>query len=350
MGSEEPVARFPLAPRVHEAASPPEDVPMKTLFGFGAVMALAMTSLACGKSAEPPPSTLEVTGKVDTRLRTLDNASAVAISSDGRTYSAYIQKNGTFRLSLPVGHVYRVIFANSTMAGELRTIGHLINTTSSGKFDQIAVKEGGTMSLGTVRPVGTSPTSLKTACNCGSTGSGESSDSDKSGSDDHDDKDSDHDGKDKDKDGDFGTKDKDGDKDRLCEDSSDVELEAEHGPGDKCAKDDSDEEAPKASKKSCSSKDSDHDGKDDDDDDKGSGGGGGKDDDEGGGSGAGEGSSSSSGGGGADSCSTCAPKPPASCTCSKQCGAGSSCVASKCSADASGSPDGTSSSGSTPPK
>ncbi|MDB4933503.1 MAG: hypothetical protein JWP87_475 [Labilithrix sp.] len=285
---------------------------MKTMFGLGTVIALALAAVACGKAAEPSSSTLEVTGKVDTQLRTLDNASALAIGSDGRTYSAYLQKNGAFRLELPVGNVYRIIFANSTMAGELRTIGHLVNSTSAGKFDEIAVKDGGTLYLGTVRPVGTSASSLKTACNCGSTGSGESSDSDKSDSEADDDDD-----KSEGNDGDFESKGKDGDEDRLCEDSSDVELEAENGPGDKCAKDSNDKDAPKPSKKSCSSKDDNHDGKDDDD-----------------GDGDKAGSDSSS-----DTSSS-------SCTCSKQCGAGASCVASKCTPDGSGSADGTSSSSS----
>jgi hypothetical protein len=295
-------------------------------------MALAMASVACGKSPEPSSSTLEVTGKVDTRLRTLDNASAVAIASDGRTYSSYIQKNGTFRLSLPVGKVYRVIFANSTMSGQLRTIGHLVNTTSAGRFDQIAVKEGGAIYLGSVRPVGTSASTLKTACNCGSTGSGESSDGDKSeGEGDSSDNDKSDGDKSEGKDGDFETKDSDGDKDRVCGDSSDVELEAEHGPGDKCAKDSDDDDAPKPSSQSCSSKDDDHDGKDDDDGEKS------------GGSAEGDKGGSSSGGAEGDK----AGGSTDSCTCSKQCGAGASCVASKCSPDSgSGSADGTSSSSS----
>jgi hypothetical protein len=332
---------------------------MKTLFGYGTVMALAMTAMACSKSADSP-STLEVTGKVDTQLRTLDNASALAIGSDGRTYSAYIQKNGSFRLSLPVGKVYRIIFANSTMKGELRAIGHLMNSTSNGKFDEIAVKDGGTMNLGVVRPVGTSASALHTACNCGSTGSssgggggGGGSDGEKSGGSDKggaggsDHEGSGSEGSDDSGGSDYETKDKDGDKDRLCDDSSDVELEAEHGPGDKCAKDDGAESAPKPSKKSCSTKDDNHDGKDDDDGASGGGSGSGSDGEKGG-------STSGGSSGGADSCSSCSPPPPSSCNCSKECGAGSSCVASKCTPDAapSGGSSGagtSSSSGSTPP-
>lgn len=153
---------------------------MKTLFGYGAVMALAMTATACSKSADSP-STLEVTGKVDTQLRTLDNASAIAIASDGHTYAAYLQKNGAFHLSLPAGKVYRILFANSTAKGEHRTIGHLVNATSNGKFDEIAVKDGGTMNLGVVRPVGTSASALHTACKCDSPGSSSGGGAEKSG-------------------------------------------------------------------------------------------------------------------------------------------------------------------------
>lgn len=299
---------------------------MKTLFGFSTAIALALSAVACSHDYAEAPSTLEVTGRVDTRLRALDNASAVAVGSDGRTYSSYIQTNGSFRLSLPVGNVYRILFANSTMAGELRTIGHLVDTTSSGKSDELAVKEGGTLDIGTVRPAGSaSAGGVKTAtCGCEDlgTGKGDPSGDPKAdtakpdtGKGDVTKGDVTKDGADDDftkGDDDWKTKPKDGDKDRLCDDDTDVELEAEHGPGDKCAKGGSDKAAPKITKKACVSKDVDKDGKDDD------------------GAGYDKGSSADKGG---DKSGTAG----GACTCSSECGAGSSCAASKCSADPGGS-------------
>jgi hypothetical protein len=297
---------------------------MKTLFGFGTVVALALSAVACSHDYAEASSTLEVTGRVDTQLRALDNASAVAVGSDGRTYSSYIQTNGSFRLSLPVGNVYRILFANSTMAGELRTIGHLVNATSSGKSDELAVKEGGKLDIGAVRPAGSgSAGGVKTAtCGCddlgsgkgdpaadpkGDTGKGDVGKGD-TGKGDVGKGDVSKDGADDDLtkgDDDWKTKPKDADKDRLCDDDTDVELEAEHGPGDTCAKGGSDKAAPKITKKACVSKDLDKDGKDDDGYDK---------------------------SGSADK-----PSADTSCTCSSECGAGSSCAASKCSSDDGGS-------------
>jgi hypothetical protein len=290
---------------------------MKTLFGFSTVIALAMSAVACSNSYAEAPSTLEVTGRVDTQLRTLDNASAVAVGSDGRTYSSYIQTNGSFQLSLPVGNVYRILFANSTMAGELRTIGHLVNDTSSGKSDEIAVKEGGTLNIGVVRPAGASASAVKPACECDAdldpgTGKGDvdkggdKGDVDKGDVDKGDYTKGDVDkGSDKDGDDDWKTKPKDGDKDRLCDDAADVELVAEKAPGDKCARSGSDKSAPKIIKKSCSTGDKATGDKATGDKatgDKGS-----------------VDKGSVDKGGSGDSC-----------TCSQQCGSGSSCAASKC--------------------
>lgn len=312
---------------------------MKTLFGFGTVMALAMTAMACSKTPDASTSsTLEVTGTVNTRLRSLDNASAIAIGSDGRTFSAYIAKNGRFKLSLPVGHVYRIVVANSTMAGELRTVGHLVNPTSAGKADVIAVKRGGKLNLGTLKPAGAKSNTLHTACDCAPSADG-SSDKPAPAQDDSgygDDKGSADPSGDKsvgdkgdpsdDAGDDYKCVQKDADKDRVCEDSTDVELEADNAPGDQCAKDGDDEEAPQPTSKACTAKDADKDGKDDaPSPDKGEASGGGY-------------------GGGADDKSAPSEDQPASppssgaCKCSLECGPSASCVASKCVDDASSEP------------
>jgi hypothetical protein len=309
---------------------------MKTLFGFGTLTALAMAAVACNAPYEekgPSSSSLEVTGTVDTALRTLDNASAVAIGSDGRTYSAYLKRSGSFKLDLPVGHVYRIIIANSTMNGELRTIGHLVNNTSDGKADEIAVKEGGKMNLGALRPVGAPSTSgVRTACDCDESGGGKVSEKPEADEGDWDNGgkgDTSGKGEPSDKgDDDYKSKPKDSDKDRLCEGDADVELEAQNKPGDKCKKDSKDKPAPKPTKKSCSTKDDDKDGKDDGSKTEKPGPAPEKD-----GSGSGSGSEKDEGGyGGKPAPDKSAPSGD-SCTCSLECGKGSSCFASKCVAD-----------------
>lgn len=327
---------------------------MKKLIGIGSVMALGMAAVACGETpAESSSSTLEVTGTVDQRLRTLDNASAVAIGSDGRTYSAYLKSNGGFRLSLPVGHTYRVLIANSTANGELRQIGHLVNQTSAGKEDEIAVKAGGRLNLGTLRPAGSTSTGVKTACDCDEPaggGKGGSADekypSDKYPSKDganekypSDDEESSGDSKSGggkgEADDDYESKPSDNAKDKICDDSADVELEPTNKPGDACAKGSSGKSAPKPVKKSCSTKDADKDGKDDVEPgakdgtspDK-SGSSGGYPEKTGTGSKDPGAEPDPKGGSSGGSCNTCAP-PPTSCNCSAQCGSGS-CVASKC--------------------
>jgi hypothetical protein len=278
---------------------------------------VALGAIACGKGPDDG-STLHVTGRVDGR--TLDNASALAIGSDGHTYTAYIRSSGSFALDLPTGHVYRIVIANSTANGELRTVGHLVNPTSQGTSSVIAVHEGGTWNLGTLSTGGAG--SVHTACACGSGSGSGGSDDQGQNNDDQGENNDDQGENDDDQGGDYKCHQKDGDKDKSCDDGDDVELHASHAPGDKCAKhDDDDQDEPKSGAKSCGSKDSDHDGKDDDEGSGGGGSGGGDDGEKGG-----------SGSGGGSSCSSCSAPPPATCNCSKQCGAGMSCVASKCQA------------------
>lgn len=313
---------------------------MKNL-GLGLVAAVAMASIACGSSPSSE-NTLHVTGAVSAKTRSLDNARAMAFSSDGHVYSAFLTKTGKFKLDLPVGHVYRIAIANGTSSADLRIIGHVMNTTTNGDSPVIAVHEGGNLALGTLTPASAKTTSLHTACACSDTSGSGSDDKgggdsygdkgDDSGSDQGDDnKDDQGESDDGDGHGDYSCHQKDDDADKCCDDGADVPLKPSHAPGDKCAAGDDDEAPPQAKTKGCGSKDGDHDGKDDDGDGSGSGdtSGSGSDGSYGGGSdssGAGDkpssdgtSSSSSSSGGGAGSC-----------TCSKECGSGSACVAGYC--------------------
>lgn len=318
---------------------------MKAL-GFGTLIALAATLLACGNSTPETSKNLTITGSVDTQTLALDNASAVAVGADGRTFSAYVKRSGKFTLDLPVGQVYRIIIANSTMLGELRPIGHMVNPTSRGTSALIAVKEGGTLALGTLRRAGTSSSGLHVTsknCNCNASGGGSDEDNadeedDENDSVSDDDVDETHESSGGGKD-DFKCKQKDDDKERICGSEADVELTPDNPPGDACAAA-PDEEGPEVRAVPCSSKDDNNDGKDDDDS-VGSSDAQGGDNAQGGDD---SGSESATPDGSSCGGSGCEPTPPKSCVCTKQCGTGSSCIASKCTPDA--APEG----GSSPPR
>ncbi len=214
--------------------------------GIGSVVALALAAIACGggdkEDTGSNASNLKVSGTVENAGRSLDNASAIAIGSDGRTFSAYLDRSGKFSLDLPVGHVYRIIIANGTMSGGLHPIGHLVNSTTRGNAEEISVKTGGSMNLGRLRPAGTTSGSVHVQCGCSDDDDDSSSSSSSKNPPDNS----------SDSDDDYKTQQKDSDKDNLCEDSaSDVDLVAENAPGDKCAKDDDDQPAPKPAPKAC---------------------------------------------------------------------------------------------------
>jgi hypothetical protein len=315
------------------------------LWLVGAIAAVG--AMACGKSSDSPSasdsSTLHVTGTVEGRQ--LDNASALAIGSDGHTYAAYVQQSGRFALDLPVGHVYRIVFANSTASGDLRTIGHLVNPTSQGSANVLAIHEAGTWNLGTVSLASaTSVHPACAACSSGGVGSpsgsaqGESAQGENDQGENHD-GDDDDDQNDDDQ-GDFKCRQADDDHDRSCDDGDDVELHASNAPGDKCGRhDDDDQGEPASGTRVCK-----HGGDDDDDDNaQGNNAQGENDqgDDDQGSNAQGEngqgGHAQGASGGSSGSCACTAP--PVTCSCSSQCGAGQACVASKCqAASASGSP------------
>lgn len=140
---------------------------MKALSVLGGVVLAAM-AVACGASAgdESASSTsgaMTVHGSVSSRL-SLDNARAVAIGSDGRTFWAYLDQDREFTLELPVGQSYRVIVANQRPGGGQQTVGHLVLAGGSGRTEWLGANSAIDVDLGTLRVAGGSST--KIACDC----------------------------------------------------------------------------------------------------------------------------------------------------------------------------------------
>ena len=195
--------------------------------------ALLSTGLACGGSGDKAGSSsdaLTLHGTVSPTTRKLDNARALAISSTGKTYWAYLDVGGNFKLQLPAGHAYRVLIANTLKAGGFRTIGHLTINTSSGSKVWLGARFGGLVDLGALHVVDTSTTAGVTTKDdkpdLGGASSGSASDE----------KDHEHD---------FDChEDDDHEDEKVCkgehdddddrDDDTDLEVDHDKDPGDKC--------------------------------------------------------------------------------------------------------------------
>lgn len=272
---------------------------------------VVVSAIACGGTGDPASSstTMRLTGTVDRSALTLDNAKAVALAANGKVYSAYLDRSGHFTLDLPPNAAYHVSIANTTSKGQLRLLGHIVNTTSFGQTSWLGIHSAGRLPLGIVSTA-SAKGGLHSQCSCGggsgggsgggdtggSSGSGGSGGGDHSGG-------GDSSGE---PDDDYKCHENDGDGDKSCSDSSggtdDVDLHADNEPGDTCDSSDvdTDEDKPEhTGHHSCGGS---------------SGGGGG-----GGGGGGDTVDAGSSGGGGGGSCH-----------CTSQCAEGETCVASKC--------------------
>ena len=194
-----------------------------------AVAALALSTTACGSSA--PPEGAHIRGTVS-GLST-QNGRAVAVTSQGKSYWAALDKTGTFDLALPAGVNARVYVVSAPAAGRHPVAGHLVG---AGSKKWIATSSG-TTQLGAVRPASASSATAGTTtkADAPTTGDTAGAEAEDAGDDSHED---------------------DGEKDNVCgaDTSTDVELHAESAPAasddaddDKGARDKEDE----ASRKDC---------------------------------------------------------------------------------------------------
>jgi hypothetical protein len=213
--------------------------PSMSRLPFCLTLAVAALLLACSNTPTTTWTlgTLTVHGTLPPTTRALDNARAVALGADGRTYAAYLDRTGQFTLDLPVGHAYLIAFANSRLDGSEAVIGHLVVHTSNGARNFLGARAPGQIELGVVSPAlgATSATQgatgLKIACGCATGGGGDDEGSGTQGG--------------SQGGGDYGCHENDGECNSVCDDGEDDDMQCEHDPGDDCESDDLDDDGGK---------------------------------------------------------------------------------------------------------
>lgn len=113
------------------------------------VAALVATIAACGSSRE---GELTVQGTVSQELA-VDDARAIAIGADGRTYWAQLDAQRDFTLTVPSGQSYRVAIANARPDGDDDIVGQLVLTDGASRTEWIRADEAATIDLGTLRAI-----------------------------------------------------------------------------------------------------------------------------------------------------------------------------------------------------
>lgn len=114
--------------------------------------ALGGCSNEAATSSRDANGTVVVQGTVSQQLVTND-ARAVAIGTNGRTFWAYLDKKRDFRLTLPVGQSYQIMIANQRTSGGQTVVGRLVLTSPAGKTSWLGANvAGATVDLGTLSP------------------------------------------------------------------------------------------------------------------------------------------------------------------------------------------------------
>jgi hypothetical protein len=115
---------------------------------LGVAITVAAALAGCSGADSSGQGEMAVQGTVSQAL-SVDNARAVAIGSDGRTFWAYLDARRDFTLMLPVGQSYRILIANERAGGGHVKIAHLV--VQSGATPWLGANEPGTVDLGTLR-------------------------------------------------------------------------------------------------------------------------------------------------------------------------------------------------------
>lgn len=187
-------------------------------FGLaGGLAVLGLGILACGKTEQDDSNggELAVEGRVSQEIAIADDARAIAVGRDGRTFSTRLDGQRGFAIRVPVGQSYRVVLANPRREGGLVQVAHLslLGEAGEGRVEWLGANEAGSVDLGTLVPVSSTPSGgdlgLRTY---GAPPSG-----------DHDDDDHDRDA----------CHDDDGDRD-LCTQGKETEVKPSKEPGARC--------------------------------------------------------------------------------------------------------------------
>jgi hypothetical protein len=289
---------------------------------FGLPVLAMVGALACSHNDDPGTMTLQAT--VDPGAVRVDNARAVAVSTSGDVYWAYLDRQRDFTLALPVGTSYRVFIANQMQGGGQSKVARVIFPTSNGSTEWIGANNAGAVVDAGLLQVddGTSTATggTKIQCHCGTeSSSGDKPKTSHKGESNHKDDYPCHHGKNRsgggnqggnsqgendDDQGGDGKGDKNADTDVCIPTQAAVVLVPSDPPGDDCADHDADKHGGDGGaastpddEQSCKCKGRSDSGRDDDDDDDDQG----EDNDHQGGSSSGRTSSSSSSSGGSSS-------------------------------------------------
>ena len=91
-----------------------------------------------------------LTGAITQGQYALDNPVVIATSLGGATYLSHIQRDGTFRLTVPVGATYALSLANTVAPGKYGTMSRIDWGTADGAVRYLSIAKGGTIALGHV--------------------------------------------------------------------------------------------------------------------------------------------------------------------------------------------------------
>lgn len=119
-------------------------------FGLFLLGVTAACSGSTPGTAIPSSGSEVVRGTISTTARHLDNARAVALSSDGHTYWAYLDTHAGFSLALPSGPSYRLLVANELPSGKQVVVGHVVVHPSAGASRWIGLHGAPSLDLGVI--------------------------------------------------------------------------------------------------------------------------------------------------------------------------------------------------------
>ena len=123
--------------------------------GCGAVLAMFGCGSAGGGARESTGTqTMRLEGSIPSSVRLLDDARARAIGSDGKHYWSYVDASGHFALRVKPGVSYRVLVTNAQRVGPDRVTGHVVVTTRTGTSKWLGIHGGGTIDLGVLSTTG----------------------------------------------------------------------------------------------------------------------------------------------------------------------------------------------------
>jgi hypothetical protein len=196
---------------------------MKRILSCLGIVGIAILAGGIGACSDDSNGELAVQGTVSQAI-TVDNARAVAVGQDGRTFWTYLDAHRDFTLRLPTGQSYRIYVSNGRASGGRAMVAHLALRGAAGKTPWLGVTATGTVDLGALRPASASGSG-------GVTIQCESCKGDDHGHDDAEKANHDADNECHEK---HHGKPKDHDDDDVCEHDGDTELEPSNDPGKAC--------------------------------------------------------------------------------------------------------------------